>query len=59
MPWARGVAQRPFNCLFETEEDADGGKWTMLVAPEARTYRPAAPYQLRRGTECPDELKQP
>ncbi|MFE0457444.1 MFS transporter [Streptomyces sp. NPDC058914] len=44
-------------CLFETEEDAEGDKWTMLVAPEAGTYRLAAPYQLPRGTPCPDELK--
>ncbi|MET9504075.1 MFS transporter [Streptomyces sp. NPDC006622] len=44
-------------CLFETEEDADGDRWTMLVAPEAGTYRLAAPYQLPRGTPCPDELK--
>ncbi|MFF3503766.1 MFS transporter [Streptomyces sp. NPDC003247] len=44
-------------CLFETEEDADGDRWTMLVAPSAGTYRLAAPYQLRRGTPCPDELK--
>ncbi|MFI6037456.1 MFS transporter [Streptomyces sp. NPDC051315] len=44
-------------CLFETEEDAEGDRWTMLVAPEAGTYRLAAPYQLPRGTPCPDELK--
>ncbi|MEU2282122.1 MFS transporter [Streptomyces sp. NPDC013178] len=44
-------------CLFETQEDADGDKWTMLVAPKAGTYRLAAPYQWRRGTPCPDELK--
>ncbi|WP_405964023.1 MFS transporter [Streptomyces sp. NBC_00723] len=46
-------------CLFETEEDADGDKWTMLIAPRAGVYRLAAPYQLPRGTPCPDELKQP
>ncbi|QJT02343.1 DMT family transporter [Streptomyces asoensis] len=44
-------------CLFETEEDAEGDKWTMLVAPRAGVYRLAAPYQLPRGTPCPDELK--
>ncbi|MEV6618725.1 MFS transporter [Streptomyces sp. NPDC051051] len=44
-------------CLFETEEDADGDRWTVLIAPEAGTYRLAAPYQLPRGTPCPDELK--
>ncbi|MCX4762908.1 MFS transporter [Streptomyces sp. NBC_01275] len=44
-------------CLYETEEDAEGDKWTMLLAPKAGTYRLAAPYQLPRGTPCPDELK--
>ncbi|MFF4400300.1 MFS transporter [Streptomyces sp. NPDC001480] len=46
-------------CLMETPEDAKGDKWTMLVAPKAGTYRFAAPYQLPRGTPCPDELKEP
>ncbi|MER6077111.1 MFS transporter [Streptomyces sp. NPDC001833] len=44
-------------CLMETPEDATGDKWTMLLAPKAGTYRLAAPYQLPRGTPCPDELK--
>ncbi|MEU3979448.1 MFS transporter [Streptomyces sp. NPDC026672] len=44
-------------CLAETEEDADGDKWTTLLAPRAGTYRLAAPYQLPRGTPCPEELK--
>ncbi|MGW0912313.1 MFS transporter [Streptomyces sp. NPDC002784] len=44
-------------CLMETEEDALGDKWTMLVAPKAGTYRLAAPYDVPRGTPCPDELK--
>lgn len=44
-------------CLMETTEDAKGDKWTMLLAPRAGTYRLAAPYQLPRGTPCPDELK--
>ncbi|MEU9454781.1 MFS transporter [Streptomyces sp. NPDC048277] len=44
-------------CLRETPEDAKGDKWTMLLAPKAGTYRLAAPYQLPRGTPCPDELK--
>ncbi|MFI9831622.1 MFS transporter [Streptomyces sp. NPDC051913] len=44
-------------CLMETEEDAQGDKWTELLAPKAGTYRLAAPYQLPRGTPCPDELK--
>ncbi|MFG2940167.1 MFS transporter [Streptomyces sp. NPDC048282] len=44
-------------CLAETAEDAKGDKWTMLLAPKAGTYRLAAPYQLPRGTPCPDALK--
>ncbi|MCG7210605.1 MFS transporter [Streptomyces arenae] len=44
-------------CLAETPEDAKGDRWTMLLAPKAGTYRLAAPYQLPRGTPCPDELK--
>jgi hypothetical protein len=44
-------------CLTETEETADGDVWTTLVAPEAGTYRLSAPYGLKRGTPCPDELK--
>ncbi|MFE9307770.1 MFS transporter [Streptomyces sp. NPDC006706] len=44
-------------CLMETVQDAEGDKWTVLVAPKAGTYRLAAPYQLPRGTPCPDELK--
>ncbi|MFJ9720856.1 MFS transporter [Streptomyces sp. NPDC101213] len=44
-------------CLFETEEDADGDRWTVLIAPKPGTYRLAAPYQLPRGTPCPDELR--
>ncbi|MFI2434327.1 MFS transporter [Streptomyces sp. NPDC018693] len=45
-------------CLIETEEDAEGVTWTVLLAPQAGTYRLAAPYQLPRGTPCPDELKE-
>ncbi|WP_328872054.1 MFS transporter [Streptomyces sp. NBC_00287] len=44
-------------CLMETDEDALGDKWTMLVAPKAGTYRLAAPYDVPRGTPCPDALK--
>ncbi|NNN37424.1 MFS transporter [Streptomyces sp. S3(2020)] len=44
-------------CLTETAEDVHGDKWTELLAPKAGTYRLAAPYQLPRGTPCPDELK--
>ncbi|MEV7243391.1 MFS transporter [Streptomyces sp. NPDC093248] len=44
-------------CLTETAEDAKGDRWTVLLAPRAGTYHLAAPYQLPRGTPCPDELK--
>ncbi|MGW3952986.1 MFS transporter [Streptomyces sp. NPDC004752] len=44
-------------CLMETEKDSQGDKWTMLLAPRAGTYHLAAPYQLPRGTPCPNELK--
>lgn len=44
-------------CLMETEEDAHGDKWTMLIAPRAGEYRLAAPYNFSRGTPCPEELR--
>jgi hypothetical protein len=44
-------------CLMETQEDASGDKWTELLAPRAGVYRLAAPYQLPRGTPCPQELR--
>ncbi|MGW3119769.1 MFS transporter [Streptomyces sp. NPDC001107] len=44
-------------CLMQTPEDDKGDKWTLLLAPKAGTYRLGAPYQLPRGTPCPDELK--
>ncbi|MGI5139116.1 MULTISPECIES: MFS transporter [unclassified Streptomyces] len=44
-------------CLMETVPDASGDKWTELVAPHPGTYRLAAPYQLPRGTPCPEELR--
>ncbi|WP_320779070.1 MFS transporter [Streptomyces sp. CRN 30] len=44
-------------CLMEGEEDAFGDKWTELLAPSPGTYRLAAPYGLRRGTPCPEELR--
>ncbi|CAM5704455.1 MFS transporter OS=Streptomyces tendae OX=1932 GN=F3L20_29400 PE=4 SV=1 [Streptomyces tendae] len=45
-------------CLMETEEDANGDQWTVLLAPEAGTYRLAAPYKWgERGTPCPEELR--
>ncbi|MFD9002061.1 MFS transporter [Streptomyces sp. NPDC059582] len=44
-------------CLLETAEDAQGDRWTVLLAPKTGTYRLAAPYQLPRGTPCPDGMK--
>ncbi|MCW7944510.1 membrane protein [Streptomyces hygroscopicus] len=44
-------------CLMDTPQDAAGDKWTELVAPHAGTYHLAAPYQLPRGTPCPQELR--
>ncbi|MFE6158618.1 MFS transporter [Streptomyces sp. NPDC056486] len=44
-------------CLMEAEEDADGDKWTELLAPKPGVYRLAAPYQLPRGTGCPEEMR--
>ncbi|MGX1131336.1 hypothetical protein RKD49_003526 [Streptomyces glaucescens] len=44
-------------CLMETEEDDEGDKWTVLLAPRAGTYRLAAPYGWPRGTPCPEELR--
>ncbi len=45
-------------CLSQAETTrADQAvRWTVLHAPEAGTYRIAAPYKLPRGTACPDEL---
>ncbi|MHC0433216.1 MFS transporter [Streptomyces sp. O3] len=44
-------------CLIEAEEDADGDKWTELLAPRAGTYYLGAPYGFSRGTPCPEELR--
>jgi hypothetical protein len=44
-------------CLMETEEDEEGDKWTLLLAPRAGTYRLASPYDWPRGTPCPEELR--
>ncbi|WP_210581549.1 MFS transporter [Streptomyces sp. GESEQ-4] len=44
-------------CLMEAEEDPDGDKWTVLLAPKAGTYRLGAPYGVPRGTPCPEELR--
>ncbi|MFE7131859.1 MFS transporter [Streptomyces sp. NPDC057638] len=47
----------PFGCLMKAEEDAEGDEWTDLLAPRAGVYRLAAPYDLPRGTPCPDALQ--
>ncbi|MFE9097245.1 MFS transporter [Streptomyces sp. NPDC007264] len=44
-------------CLLEAPEDASGDKWTELLAPGPGVYRLGAPYQLPRGTPCPEELR--
>ncbi|MGW3492638.1 MFS transporter [Streptomyces sp. NPDC001020] len=44
-------------CLMEAPEDASGDKWTELLAPRPGTYHLGAPYQLPRGTPCPQELR--
>ncbi len=44
-------------CLMETEEDVHGDKWTVLLAPEPGTYRLTAPYDVPRGTPCPEEWR--
>ncbi|QEU93718.1 MFS transporter [Streptomyces kanamyceticus] len=44
-------------CLMEAAEDGEGDKWTELIAPKAGTYRLGAPYQLPRGTACPEGLR--
>ncbi|MFD9460239.1 MFS transporter [Streptomyces sp. NPDC060027] len=44
-------------CLMPTEETTAGDEWTELLAPKPGTYRLAAPYQLPRGTPCPEELR--
>ncbi|MEV6393605.1 MFS transporter [Streptomyces sp. NPDC051907] len=44
-------------CLLKTEKNAEGDEWTELLAPEPGVYRLAAPYDIPRGTPCPDELR--
>lgn len=47
----------PNGCLLKAGKDVDGDEWTELLAPAPGLYRLAAPYQLPRGTACPDELR--
>ncbi|APY87754.1 MFS transporter [Streptomyces alfalfae] len=44
-------------CLFEAEEDHHGDQWVELLAPRAGTYRLGSPYQIPRGTPCPEEMR--
>nr|WTA00429.1 MFS transporter [Streptomyces sp. NBC_00857] len=47
----------PNGCLLKAEENAEGDEWTELLAPRPGVYRLAAPYQLPRGTGCPEEAR--
>ncbi|WP_327268656.1 MFS transporter [Streptomyces sp. NBC_01218] len=44
-------------CLLKVDEETHDDEWTELVAPKAGVYRLAAPYQLRPGTPCPEEMR--
>ncbi|WP_447039149.1 glycosyltransferase family 87 protein [Streptomyces sp. DSM 118878] len=44
-------------CLLEAEEDHHGDEWVELLAPKAGTYRLGSPYQIPRGTPCPEEMR--
>ncbi|MFE4373991.1 MFS transporter [Streptomyces sp. NPDC056835] len=44
-------------CLLKAETNVEGDEWTELLAPRPGVYRLAAPYQLPRGTGCPEELR--
>ncbi|CAM5668739.1 MFS transporter OS=Streptomyces alboniger OX=132473 GN=CP975_14955 PE=4 SV=1 [Streptomyces alboniger] len=44
-------------CLLEAEEDRHGDRWVELLAPKAGTYRLGSPYQIPRGTPCPEEMR--
>ncbi|MFE2599622.1 MFS transporter [Streptomyces sp. NPDC059396] len=51
------VYTNPNGCLMKAEETVEGDEWTLLLAPRPGVYRLAAPYQLPRGTGCPEELR--
>ncbi|MFE9257841.1 MFS transporter [Streptomyces sp. NPDC006879] len=44
------------NGCLRAHPDEAGDHWTELLAPRPGRYRLAAPYQVPRGTPCPDEL---
>ncbi|MFJ9753100.1 hypothetical protein [Streptomyces chartreusis] len=43
----------PNSCLMKAPRDRAGDEWTYLHASAAGEYHIAAPYQLPRGTPCP------
>lgn len=45
-------------CLMQAEKNRDGDEWVELLAPKAGTYRLGSPYQIPRGTPCPEELRE-
>ncbi|MER0243636.1 MFS transporter [Streptomyces sp. HSW2009] len=55
-----GVPVNLNGCLTKRVVPAKDGQpedeWTVLHAPYAGTYYVAAPYQLPRGTPCPDDM---
>ncbi|MFI5756137.1 MFS transporter [Streptomyces sp. NPDC051569] len=51
------VFDNPNGCLMKAEATEEGDEWTELLAPRPGVYRLAAPYQLPRGTGCPEELR--
>ncbi|MFD7122003.1 MFS transporter [Streptomyces sp. NPDC059922] len=51
------VYTNPNGCLLKAETNVEGDEWTELLAPRPGVYRLAAPYQLPRGTTCPEELR--
>ncbi|MFF5565986.1 MFS transporter [Streptomyces sp. NPDC012623] len=55
-PESPKVFVNPNGCLRKAEANVEGDEWTELLAPRPGVYRLAAPYQLPRGTGCPEEL---
>ncbi|MFJ2111718.1 MULTISPECIES: MFS transporter [unclassified Streptomyces] len=55
-PESPKVFENVNGCLLKAAATAEGDEWTELLAPRPGVYRLAAPYQLPRGTSCPEEL---
>jgi hypothetical protein len=58
---AAGTVVNVNGCLSDqpqpvTSPDEPEDVWTLVHAPDAGTYRIAAPYKLPRGTACPDAM---